>query len=155
MVDYSFTSTDAASTATLGSRLGHLLEKGDVVLLRGDLGAGKTTFARGLIQGLIGAETEIVSPTFTLVQTYDTAKGTIYHYDLYRLKQDEHGALTELGWDDGLIDGITLVEWPERLEDVMPQDSLIIDIRQDAPDQRVVTMNSNGVWHKRLEALRS
>lgn len=126
MADYSFTCADAASTAARAAALAPHVGPGSVVLLYGDLGAGKTTFVRGLVGALCGADTTVVSPTFTLVQTYDTPRGTLYHYDLYRLESGEPGALTELGWDDGLVNGITLVEWPERLGDALPHHAVII-----------------------------
>jgi tRNA threonylcarbamoyladenosine biosynthesis protein TsaE len=140
VTQYSVTCPDAASTAAQGGALGARLKKGDVVLLYGDLGAGKTTFVRGLVQGLCGADTNVVSPTFTLVQTYPTSKGTIYHYDLYRLEADDEAALAELGWEDGLLDGITLVEWPERLT-ASPKNALTVRIEIDG-DSRTITVTS-------------
>jgi tRNA threonylcarbamoyladenosine biosynthesis protein TsaE len=133
MTDYSFTCADAASTASCAARLAPHVGRGTVILLYGDLGAGKTTFARGLVSALCGADTTVVSPTFTLVQTYDTPRGTLYHYDLYRLRDGDTAALAELGWDDGLLSGITLVEWPERLGRAIPDGAVIIrfDIQPD------------------------
>jgi tRNA threonylcarbamoyl adenosine modification protein YjeE len=136
MTEYSFTCPDAASTAALGARLGKLLKTGDVVLLYGDLGAGKTTFARGLIQGLTKTH-EIVSPTFTLVQTYPGTSGMIYHYDLYRMKNKDAASLEELGWEDGLLHGISLVEWPERLK-IIPMNALIVRILMNNNSRQVI-----------------
>ncbi len=85
----------------------------DVFLLEGDLGLGKTTFARFFIQHLCGSHTIVPSPTFTLVQTYDSPKGIIYHYDLYRLENYEE--VYELGIEESFYYGICLVEWPERV----------------------------------------
>jgi tRNA threonylcarbamoyladenosine biosynthesis protein TsaE len=153
MEDYSFTCPDAASTAAQGARLGPLLKRGDVVLLYGDLGAGKTTFIRGLIQHLSAQDTEVVSPTFTLVQTYPTAQSTIYHYDLYRLPQGADDALIELGWDDGILDGITLVEWPERLSETNRLQALTIELKNAPDGGRILTYRGDEFWIKRLQEL--
>lgn len=156
-MDYSFTLTKAATTpeamAELGAELGAVLKKGDVVLLYGDLGAGKTTFSRGLIQSLCGAETHVVSPTFTLVQTYDLPQGMLYHYDLYRLESGDAHTLTELGWDDSLTYGMTLVEWPERLtQDYIPRNALIIRINACPEGGRELHYSSRQNWADRLTA---
>lgn len=109
---------DEAATADLARRLGAFLKVGDVVALRGDLGAGKTCLARALIRELIGDDTDVPSPTFTLVQTYDAPVGRIHHFDLYRVVSPDE--LTEIGWDEALADGIVLVEWPERAGALLP-----------------------------------
>lgn len=150
MAEYSFTCIDAASTAELGARLGRILKIGDIVLLYGDLGAGKTTFVRGLVQSQ--SDTEVVSPTFTLVQSYDLLQGVLYHYDLYRLNAGDDSALEELGWDNGLMHGMTIVEWPERLAQA-PRDALIIRF-EPAPDgTRLLRLTGAGDWPARLAAL--
>jgi len=135
----------------LGAALGKTLKTGDVVLLYGDLGAGKTTFSRGLIQGLAPEAGEIVSPTFTLVQTYPVGNTVLYHYDLYRLDTGDASTLTELGWDESLTYGITLVEWPERLTpDFIPPNALTIRIRT-CPDQfRALDYTGRKEWQNRL-----
>jgi tRNA threonylcarbamoyladenosine biosynthesis protein TsaE len=91
---------------------------GDVVALYGDLGVGKTTFTRYLIASLVGYEQEVPSPTFTLVQSYDTPKGPLWHYDLYRIKDPEE--VYELGFEESLVEGISVIEWPERLGHLLP-----------------------------------
>lgn len=105
-------------TRKLAENLAPHLRCGDVVTLRGDLGAGKTTFAQFLIRTLAGEGVEVTSPTFTLLQTYpvtlgDGAVDELYHYDLYRITHPS--ALVELGLDDAFAH-LTLIEWPERLE---------------------------------------
>lgn len=106
------------ATARVAAQLGQSLKAGDFVALYGDLGAGKTAFARALIQSLNPAESEVPSPTFTLVQTYDSPHGPISHFDLYRLGSPED--VLELGFEE-MSKGILLVEWPERLGRLLPQ----------------------------------
>lgn len=92
---------------------------GDIFTLQGALGAGKSVFCRAFIQELAGESIDVPSPTFTLVQNYDTPKGTIWHFDLYRLEEAEE--IYEIGWEEALSDGIILVEWPERLGNLLPE----------------------------------
>ena len=112
----------------VAAEMARILEKGAVVSLEGDLGAGKTALARAFIRHMTGdADTDVPSPTFTLLQTYDTPRGPLWHYDLYRLKSAEE--VFELGWEDALAhDGIVLVEWAERIGDLMPPDAVHIAI---------------------------
>lgn len=101
-------------TARFAKAYANTASKGDVIFLQGNLGAGKSVFARAFIQGLTeNAEENVPSPTFTLMQTYTSPRGEIYHYDLYRLKSAEE--IYNLEWDEALEEGIVLVEWPERL----------------------------------------
>ncbi len=104
---------DDAATTVLGALIAPFLHAGDVVYLTGDLGMGKSTLARGLIRALTTADQDVPSPTFTLVQTYDTAAFVLWHLDLYRLTDPEE--TLELGLDDALADGALLIEWPDRL----------------------------------------
>jgi tRNA threonylcarbamoyladenosine biosynthesis protein TsaE len=117
---------DEPATAELARRLAPLLKQGDTVALRGDLGAGKTTFARALIQALAGADEEVPSPTFTLVQSYDAPIGRIYHFDLYRIASPDE--LTEIGWDEALADGLVLVEWPQRAGALLPAARIDVEL---------------------------
>ncbi|MCC6597900.1 MAG: tRNA (adenosine(37)-N6)-threonylcarbamoyltransferase complex ATPase subunit type 1 TsaE [Alphaproteobacteria bacterium] len=101
-------------TALAAAALAADLRAGDVIFLRGNLGAGKSVFARALIRTLMDSPLlEVPSPTFTLVQTYETALLQVYHYDLYRIEDPDE--IFELGWEDCLREGVTIVEWPERL----------------------------------------
>ncbi len=108
--------TSLADTQKLAENLAKHVRCGDVITVAGDLGAGKTTFAQFLIQALSPRPVEVTSPTFTLLQTYPVIAGgepcEFYHYDLYRIEHES--ALVELGLDDA-VNGVTLIEWPERL----------------------------------------
>jgi tRNA threonylcarbamoyl adenosine modification protein YjeE len=120
-------------TKKIAQNLALRLVRGDVVTLAGDLGAGKTTFAQFLIQALSTAPVEVTSPTFTLLQTYPVALHSgdaceLYHYDLYRIEHPSQ--LTELGMEDAL-QGITIMEWPERLEGVKMPVTLAISFTLD------------------------
>ena len=112
---------DLSATARLGAGIAARLRAGDCVALWGDLGAGKTTLARAILHGL-GVAEDVPSPTFTIVQRYDTPGLVVNHYDLYRLKSARE--MAELGFDEALEDGAVLVEWPERAPEVMPVDTL-------------------------------
>ena len=104
---------DEAATAALGAAIAPLLRRGDVVYLTGTLGMGKSTLARGLIRALTTPDQDVPSPTFTLVQSYDTPAFELLHLDLYRLEDSQE--TLELGLDDALNDGVLLIEWPDRL----------------------------------------
>ncbi len=111
-----------AATIELAQKLAKVARAGDVVLLAGPLGAGKTSFARAFIRALSGdAGLNVPSPTFTLVQQYEAGEVGIWHYDLWRLR--DHHALEELGWDEAQS-GIVLVEWPDRLGPLTPEGAL-------------------------------
>jgi tRNA threonylcarbamoyladenosine biosynthesis protein TsaE len=135
---------DEKELAALAARIAPLLKTGDVVTLEGDLGAGKTAFARALIRSFSPGQ-EVPSPTFTLVQVYDLPKLSIWHFDLYRLTEKEMDVL-ELGWDDARINGICLVEWPDRLGKLLPKDRLEIKIGFDKTSEnaRIITIVSHG-----------
>jgi hypothetical protein len=111
---------DLDATAALGRAIARGLNAGDAVALWGDLGAGKTTLARAILQAL-GVKEDVPSPTFTLVQSYDTAP-PVAHYDLYRLKSARE--MEELGFEDALDRGAVLVEWPERAPEALPPEAL-------------------------------
>jgi tRNA threonylcarbamoyl adenosine modification protein YjeE len=137
---------DLAATAALGAAIAGQLARGDAVLLRGDLGTGKTTLARAILTAL-GVEETVPSPTFTLVQAYDTPRLAVSHYDLYRLKRAAE--MEELGLDEALEDGAALIEWPERAEDRLPADALTVYLQADS--ERRATLEGPGRW-QRLES---
>lgn len=108
------------------------LKAGDVVALHGDLGAGKSVFCRSIIRALCAdADMDVPSPTYTIVQNYDFAGGTVAHFDLYRLSDPEE--VYEIGWEDALADGIVLVEWPSRLGKLLPAKRIDVTLC-DVPD---------------------
>lgn len=114
-----------AATQALGARIAGSLRVGDAVTLEGDLGAGKTTLARAILEGL-GVTEDVPSPTFTLVQQYETPKLAVRHYDFYRI--EEPSELNELGLDEALDEGAVLIEWPERAPNRIPPDALHIKL---------------------------
>jgi tRNA threonylcarbamoyladenosine biosynthesis protein TsaE len=114
------------ATERLGGRIARLLKTGDAVLLRGELGAGKSTLARGLVRALTSPDEDVPSPTFTLVQAYEGPGFSIAHLDLYRLSGPDE--VYELGFDEALEEGAVLVEWPQRLGARLPPDRLDIQL---------------------------
>lgn len=128
-------------TAALAASLTDGIKAPTLYCLYGDLGAGKSVFARSFIQSLAGDSIDVPSPTFTLVQSYDSEAGVIYHYDLYRIEDPEE--IFELGWEDSLHDGIVLVEWPERLGTYLPQKRTDITIKIIDGDQREITIHEH------------
>lgn len=125
---------DLAATARLAGRIAPRLKRGDAVALWGELGAGKTTLARDILQAL-GVVEDVPSPTFTLVQTYETPGLSVAHYDLYRLKSSRE--LDELGFAEALDDGAALVEWPERAPEYLPVETLHLRLRLENEIRKV------------------
>jgi len=140
-------------TKKLAIAIGALLKKGDFIALTGDLGAGKTAFSRFLIQSLEESYEDVPSPTFTLVQFYDLPKFTIWHFDLYRVKN--HEEVYELGWEDAISDGVCLVEWPERAKNILPEDRIEINFSfaDSNNDTRVANITFLGNTQKRFSDL--
>ena len=160
-------------TAAFGAALAALARPGDTFCLQGGLGSGKTVLARGFIRALAGAATEVPSPTFNIVLTYPAAAATLWHFDLYRVADAEE--LWELGLEEAFADGISLVEWPERLGDAAPAQALWLELQpvagaaagspRVAPDsmdggdlegdgmaaeQRQITVRGGTAWGTRL-----
>jgi tRNA threonylcarbamoyl adenosine modification protein YjeE len=144
---------DLADLHRLAELIALKIRRGDMLALNGDLGAGKTTFARALIRAVLGQpDAEVPSPTFALVQTYDAPRVALAHIDLYRLA-DEHEAL-ELGIDDLIERGAVIIEWPERAPSLTSADRLEITLSEcDAADLRNVAIVAHGTWGPRLERL--
>lgn len=139
---------DAAATAHLGAVLAPLLRAGDVICLSGPLGAGKTTLARALIAEATG-EPEAPSPTFALVETYEGGTAPIAHFDLYRLERPDD--VWELGLEEAFDCAVTLIEWPERIEKLIPEDALVIRLDQIG-GARQARLVGAGDWEERLAA---
>ncbi len=130
---------DLSAVDRLGAAIAGRLTAGDAVLLRGDLGAGKTTLARAILTAL-GHQGETPSPTFTLLQSYDLTL-PIAHLDLYRLKRPEE--IEELGLDDALSEGAALIEWPEQADGYLPSDALTVAL---SSDPRSAALSGGGRW---------
>lgn len=130
--------------AALAERLALHLCAGDSIALRGDLGAGKTAFARALIRALVGDPLhDVPSPTFALRQDYESARGAIVHFDLYRIADPRE--LDEIGFDEALQQAITVIEWPERAGTSLPPVTLAVTLQEaDVPDRRRVTIVCSG-----------
>lgn len=135
---------DEAATTRLGAAVALLLELGDAVLLYGDLGAGKSTLARGLVRALTRPDEEVPSPTFTLVQQYEpesAARPFLSHFDLYRLADADEAF--ELGLDEAMDEGAIIVEWPQRLGARLPPDRLDIEL-SIVPEGRLARITPHG-----------
>lgn len=144
---------DLSATADLARRLAALAQAGDVIALRGDLGMGKTEFARAFIHARPGGEVvaEVPSPTFTLVQVYDLAPA-IWHFDLYRLARADD--VWELGFEEALADGILLIEWPDRIGSLLPERRLDLELTPGAtPESRDARLIAHGDWAQRLDTI--
>jgi tRNA threonylcarbamoyladenosine biosynthesis protein TsaE len=149
--------SDESATRRLASFLAAQARAGDCLLLSGDLGAGKTSFARAYIQHLLPSVTEVASPTFTLVHTYDLPSGNmLWHCDLYRLQHASE--LQELGLDDAFTHGISLIEWPQIAAGQLPDSALSLEFSIAAQagaeaGRRVHIQASAASWGARLSLL--
>lgn len=143
---------DPEATERLARRLAPRLGPGDVLLLEGPIGAGKTHFARALIQALLPVAEEVPSPTFTLVQVYEAPAGPVWHADLYRLSHPDE--VVELGLAEAFETALCLVEWPERLGPHRPQGALTLRFAHAPGDARTVELHPEGArWAGRLDGL--
>lgn len=156
--------TNLSETEALASALAQLLHAGDIIALEGDLGAGKSAFARALIRSYFSMPSmEVPSPTFTIVQSYepdttDSNKVALWHADLYRLSDSDE--LYELGLDEALEDHVLIVEWPDRMQDAWRAAALtlkfeILPAADDIEDQpRSIQLLAPPSWHARLKILK-
>ncbi|KJZ19517.1 ATP-binding protein [Loktanella sp. S4079] len=141
---------DEADTAALAHRIAPILRPGDVLLLSGEIGAGKSAFSRALIRARLGRMEDVPSPTFTLVQTYEAPDGDIWHCDLYRLTHADE--VFELGLDEAFTHAICLIEWPDRLGDDAPRNALSLSFSAGETAHQVAIDGSNH-WATRLQAV--
>src|SRR5438874_3817201 len=143
---------DEAATAALATRLARLARRGDVIALKGELGAGKTSFARAFVRARAGRDEVVPSPTFTLAQAYDFPDATVWHFDCFRLRDPEEA--WELGIEDAFRDGISLIEWPERLGHLLPPRRLEIALLPGAaPQARRAEIDARPEWTARIARL--
>jgi len=136
-----------AATRRVGERIGRLLEPGDVVLLSGDLGAGKTVLAQGIGRGL-GVKDPIKSSSFVLMNQYEGGRVSLYHADLYRLEDPDR--VVELALEELAADGVLAVEWPERAPGRFPPDHLLVHIAYGGGEHREIEISGEG---KRFAAI--
>lgn len=134
-VNFSETTSSPEETIALGERIGKMLHSGDVVVLKGDLGAGKTHFTKGLTEGLGGDPGQVSSPTFAIINEYETDNLPIYHFDCYRLEDPRE--ILQIGWEEYLNeDGVCIVEWPEKIKDFIPEYAVEVSIIHVSESER-------------------
>jgi tRNA threonylcarbamoyladenosine biosynthesis protein TsaE len=147
---------DVAATEAFGRRLAKALRRGDVVALKGGLGAGKTTLARAIVAGLSSVPEDVPSPTFTLVQTYpvmlEDGPAELWHFDLYRLGRPEQ--VYELGIEEALAEGVSLIEWPELAAGLLPREKVLsIELQITTGQARRARIEGGAAWRDRLAVL--
>ena len=141
-----------AATSDLAARVAAVADAGDVIALKGDLGAGKTSFARAFIRTRGDCDEEVPSPTFMLVQIYELGLTAIWHFDLYRMQSPEEA--WELGIEDAFSMGISLIEWPERLGPLLPAHRLEVALAfGNRPGARRVSLDPGTGWEARLQTI--
>ena len=139
-MEKTLTTNNREQTKQLGEKLSHLFEPGDVILLKGDLGAGKTCFTSGVAQGL-GVEEVVLSPTFNIMKCYFQGRIPLYHIDAYRLEDQN----IEIGLDEYIEgDGVCLIEWPQFIESLIPDEYLEIVIKNLGEDERSLSFIPHG-----------
>jgi len=140
---------DIAATERLATKIAGCSERGDVIALSGELGSGKTTFARFFIRAL-GIAGEVPSPTFMLAQLYQTVGPTIWHFDFYRISNSDEAF--ELGMEEAFTEGISLIEWPERISGRLPLDRLDVELGfvSGSEYSRSVRLLGDDRWRARL-----
>ena len=145
-----FISRSEEDTGELAEKLAALSVQGDIWALNGTLGAGKSVFARAFIKKLTGAR-EVPSPTFTLLQTYEAPDFDIYHFDLYRLKSPDE--IFEIGVEDALYSGVSLIEWPDKMSPYLPRDIFKLEIVPQSNGRKLTITINSAEKQSRLAAL--
>ena len=141
---FSITTNSANETLEIGKKMAPYLNKGDVIVLLGDLGAGKTLFVSGLLD-FYNKKEEASSPTFTIVNEYDLKDDLkLFHFDVYRLESSDE--FLAIGGDEFFEKGICVIEWGDKISDVIPKDALIIKIEKDVDDINKRTICFNSSW---------
>lgn len=148
--DFEYFSNSESDTIALGKKLARIAKRGDTFALFGTLGMGKSVLARAFIQELSGA-TEVPSPTFTLLQSYEGPDFEIYHFDLYRLKSPEE--IFEIGMEDALYDGACLIEWPERMGGYLPRDMFRVEFEPEGEGRKISISTTSEEKRQRLAQL--
>jgi len=147
---FEFSLPDEDATGTLAAQIAPRLRAGDALLLEGEIGAGKSAFARALIRARLDRMEDVPSPTFTLVQTYEDDSGDIWHCDLYRLTHPDEAL--ELGLDEAFETAICLIEWPDRLGGFTPTSALTLAFKA-LDHQHHITITGPDPWADRLRGL--
>jgi tRNA threonylcarbamoyladenosine biosynthesis protein TsaE len=138
-MNYAFVSRSKEDTESLGAFIAKRLKRGDVVLLKGDLGAGKTTLVGGAASAL-GVQEKVISPTFNIMKCYFKGKIPLYHIDAYRLENQN----IELGLDEYIEgDGVCFIEWPDYIAPLLPDECLIVTIKNLGDDKRQITLSGD------------
>lgn len=150
MKELAFICATEQETADIGKKLSAIARKGDVFALFGTLGMGKSVLSRAFIKSLTDAK-EVPSPTFTLVQIYETPNFDVYHFDLYRIKSPDE--IFELGMEEALYEGVCLIEWPEKMGAYLPNNVFRVDIAPFASGRKITIETKDINKQKRLETL--
>lgn len=142
-------------TINIGLSIGNLLKPGDIICLTGDLGTGKTHITKGIAKGL-GIKEHITSPTFTIVNEYDSGRLKLYHFDVYRVSEPDE--IYAIGFDDYIFsDGVSIIEWANYIEEILPNEYLHILIEKDlsmGEDYRKITITPYGNKYNYIEELK-
>jgi len=145
---WKFTSKNPDETKAFGGRLSKYLKGGDVICLFGDLGSGKTTLIKGIAGGLKINQAKVNSPTFVLMNVYE-GRLTLFHFDLYRL-EDIQG-ISSIGYDEFLYgDGVSVIEWADRLGTFLPEEYLKVDLKHKKLDERVIQLSAKGRRYQKI-----
>ena len=149
MIEKKISLIDLEQTWDFASKLANITNTGDVITFNGDLGVGKTTFIKSFINKLASEDVEVTSPTFNLLHLYKLEKFEIWHFDLYRIKNKEE--IFELGIEDAFEYGISLIEWPEIIRNILPRDRLEIEISfGESEFSREIILKAYGTWKNKI-----